>query len=107
MDTGVSTSLGKKEGRADDGDGPDCARKAEEAVSTCLCQACCAKPSPTYTEKFRHECEVRYVASLAHKSARKVYLSKVAIARGRDVVQRIIDGLRKMQRREAQILRSV
>lgn len=51
------------------------------------------------TEQHRHECEVRYVASLPYP-ARVAYLTGpkgVAEIRGRDAAQQIIDGLKGLK----------
>lgn len=29
---------------------------------TCYCEQCSENPKPTYSEEYRHECEVRHVA---------------------------------------------
>lgn len=70
-------------------------------VLACRCEQCTATPGPTYTEAFRHECEVRHVARMASKSARKAYLSGVAVQRGWEAVERIIAGLRRVARERA------
>lgn len=54
------------------------------------------------TEQHRHECEVRYVASLPYP-ARVAYLTGpkgVAEIRGRDAAQQIIEGLKGLAGRK-------
>jgi len=46
----------------------------------------------TKSEKYRHECEVRYLASLPLQTRRKV-LSLIGDARGRETQQRLQDEL--------------
>jgi hypothetical protein len=49
----------------------------------CRCQMCYPEnPAPTYTETFRHECEVRYVANLPSDDRRTAYLEEVDKCRG-------------------------
>ena len=58
----------------------------------CLCIDCSpAAPGPTYSEQFRHECEVRYVADLPGTAARVEYLRMVVDKRGYPAGKRLRD----------------
>lgn len=61
----------------------------------CEC-AQCGGTGTTYTEIHRHECEVRYVAEMGSKDARRRYLAGVQERRGIDARARIIESLREM-----------
>lgn len=47
----------------------------------CLCEMCTPNPAFTYTEEYRHQCEVRYVLRLAEER-RAEYLALVLEERG-------------------------
>lgn len=56
----------------------------------CLCEMCRPDdPGRTYTEAFRHECEVRYVVGLPSNERRAEYLEKVFEKRGRKAYKRL------------------
>lgn len=62
----------------------------------CLCEMCTDTPAPTYTEQFRHECEVRWVASMPLERAVN-YLVGVIKKRSEQAGERILRDLpRKM-----------
>ena len=50
-------------------------------MTVCFCPRCCDDPLPTYTERFRAECETRYVKAMSgdHRTA---YLAGVKKFRG-------------------------
>lgn len=50
-------------------------------MSACGCPGCSANPPPTYTEKYRHECEMRVVAAMSH-ARRITYINGVRDKRG-------------------------
>lgn len=55
----------------------------------------------TYSEAWRHECEVRHVASLPSREARKAYIDGIREklgSRGEQRVQNILRDLRAMVR---------
>lgn len=53
------------------------------------------------TEAYRYDCEVRHVARLPDKEARREYLAGVARFRGQAAADAIIAGLRELYRRTA------
>lgn len=67
-------------------------------MSECRCPGCSRKPGPTFTEAFRFECEVRYLAHMPTRDHRKGYLRHVALKRGGEASARLIDGLRRLHR---------
>jgi len=67
-------------------------------MTECRCPNCSDAPLPTYTERYRHKCEVRYVAGLPKKEDRSRYLRHVALKRGAAAAQQIIASLRVMHR---------
>lgn len=62
----------------------------------CQCPACSPDPAPTYTEQYRHECEVRMVSAMPTRERRIAYLlgpKGVKEQRGQDAARRIIRDL--------------
>lgn len=47
----------------------------------CLCQSCAKEPAITYSEQFRHEAEVRYIAKQSDEWI-KSFLDGVRVKRG-------------------------
>lgn len=67
-----------------------------KALATeCGC-AQCGGTGITYTEAHRHACEVRFVADMKSKEARRLYLAGVQLKRGAEARSRIIDSLKEM-----------
>lgn len=63
-------------------------------MSRCYCPSC--RPigfRRTYTEEYRHECEVQYVAAMK-EAQRKEYLRRVAEVRGDRATTRILNDLK-------------
>jgi hypothetical protein len=58
----------------------------------------------TYTEAFRHECEVRFVLKMRSPDARSQYLAGVEARRGKPAADRLRDGVRAAWPQRAQIL---
>lgn len=56
----------------------------------CYCPNCSSEPQPTYTEAWRHACEVRDVASMS-QAARARYLDLVRDNRGPEAMARIME----------------
>lgn len=69
--------------------------------TACRCESCSSKPLKSYGEDYRHETEVRYLASLPFKSDRKRYLSGVETQRGAGEKDRLIAGLHGIHRGRA------
>lgn len=66
-------------------------------MTACLCPACTDTPAPTYTDEFRHACELAHVAALPSREARGRYLFGME-ARRREI---LIDGLRAIAEERA------
>lgn len=68
---------------------------------SCLCPSCRPQdPAPTYTEAYRHECEVRYVVSLGTQEDRRKYLAGVAKRRGLEAMSTLRnDAIRLWEKR--------
>lgn len=64
----------------------------------CYCPACSKDPRPTYTEEWRHACEVRDVESMT-AAQRGRYLDLVKSARGPEAMARIMEDM-KIERGE-------
>lgn len=65
-------------------------------MSNCACDHCDGQF--TYSEAWRHECEVRHVANLPTKWDRKRYLTGIRRRRGEAEVDRIKRGLHALHR---------
>ena len=63
------------------------------AMRECRCPACSVDPLPTYTEVYRHQCEIEYVLSLPDKPARRRYLAMVGAKRSAEASRRLSDGV--------------
>lgn len=50
----------------------------------------------TYTEAWRHECEVRYVVKMDGPESRRAFLDGVEKKRGKAAADRLRDGVRKV-----------
>ena len=50
---------------------------------------------PTYSERHRHACEVRYVLAMPNKERRRAYLDAVEKLRGKAAAQRLRDDVLK------------
>lgn len=71
-------------------------------MAKCRCEVCCPdNPAPTYTEQFRHECEVRAVVAMASNARRRSYLEKVEKRRGAAAADRIRTEAWELMRRGA------
>lgn len=57
--------------------------------ANCRCDQCAAEPAPTWTEQWRHECEVRHVARLTVEE-RRSYINDVAASRGTERAIRLM-----------------
>lgn len=55
----------------------------------CHCPRCSDAPWQTYTEAYRHQCEVQSVVALQDRVARKAYLALVAEKRGAAAAERL------------------
>lgn len=63
---------------------------SESGASKCRCESCCPDdPDPHATESYRHECEVRFVASMKAHYLRRDYLEGIAKHRGDLAAQRL------------------
>lgn len=61
-----------------------------DMAHACRCEICRPKdPARTYTETFRHECEVRYIVSMTSNEQRAAYLEGVFEKRGRKAYRRL------------------
>jgi hypothetical protein len=64
-------------------------------MTACACESCRPDdPAPTYTERFRHECEVRYISLLDDP---REYLAGVVKTRGVTAQQRLIADLAQLR----------
>lgn len=59
------------------------------SIDACRCESCTDDPAPTYTERYRHECEVQEVASMPSNEARREYLALVEKKRGINAATRL------------------
>lgn len=57
--------------------------------NACRCPSCSQSPLPTYTEKFRMECEIRSVVALPSNEGRRAYLELVEKRRGVNAAEHI------------------
>lgn len=64
-------------------------RAFTNGATKCLCELCSPLPAKTYTEAWRHECEVRYVVALGTNAERKSYLALVNERRGTEAAARL------------------
>lgn len=61
----------------------------------CHCSDCSGDPLPTYTESWRHQTEVKYVAK-QNSAWIKEFLEKVKVKRGDDAYHRLRDDVLKV-----------
>lgn len=64
----------------------------------CKCESCSPTPGLTYTEQYRHECEVRHVQNMPTRDRRIYYLlgpRGVKEQRGQEAARRIIRDLKQ------------
>ena len=55
-----------------------------------------ASRGPTYTEAWRHECEVRYIISMPGREQRAGYVEAVAKRRGQPAAERLRSSVRQL-----------
>ena len=60
-----------------------------ENVTACYCEHCSPSPLPTWTDDWRHSCEVRQLAGLSTNEERKVRLAGIAERRGQAAADRL------------------
>jgi len=58
-------------------------------MTACLCPSCTDRPAPSYTDAFRHQCEVAFVVGLPGRAERVEYFSLVRERRGAAAAKRL------------------
>lgn len=59
-------------------------------ISRCRCERCDpGDPAPTYTQRYRHHCEVMHIIGLPTRTSRTEYLDAVRQKRGRAAAEQL------------------
>jgi hypothetical protein len=65
----------------------------------CFCVVCSDDPLESYSEQYRHECEVRMIINMSSKEARREHLNGIEVKRGKAAADRIRTDLLKAWRK--------